>query len=100
MNVIQTEELNQVKTEIKQKLLIERLDLEDISEEDIMDDMILFNDGLGLDSVEAFEIMVGLEEMYGVTFEGTPAEEIRQHLKNVESIASLIFEKRFRRSNS
>jgi acyl carrier protein len=89
--LIKNWDLNQLKAEIKQKLLIERLDLEDITADEITDDLILFNDGLGLDSVEAFEIMVGLEEMYGVSFEGIPAEEIRQHLKNVESIAALVY---------
>lgn len=83
-------DLEQLKAEIKQKLLIERLDLEDITAEEIDDDLPLFYDGLGLDSVEAFEIMVGLEEMYGVTFESIPAEKIRQLLKNVESIAQFV----------
>jgi len=92
----QNRELEQLKEEIKQKLIIERLDLEDITADEIADDMMLFNEGLGLDSVEAFEIIVGLEEMYGITFEGVPADEIRQHLENVESIAALVHSHRVR----
>lgn len=90
MGMIAAESRNQLKSEIKRILLIERLGLEDVTEDMISDDMLLFEDGLGLDSVEAFEIMVGLEELYGITFEGVPAAEVREHLKTVESIASLI----------
>ena len=90
MTVQSVEQRNQLKSEIKQKLLIERLGLEDVTEADIADDLPLFGEGLGLDSVEAFEVMVGLEEMYGLSFEGIPAEDIRRHLQTVESIAALI----------
>ncbi|RXZ82341.1 acyl carrier protein [Paenibacillaceae bacterium] len=82
--------MNQIKAEIKQNLLIDRLELEDITAEEIADDMILFGEGLGLDSVEAFEVMVGLEECYGVMVEGIPADELKEHLSTVESIAALV----------
>lgn len=93
-------ELETIRSEVKRVLLIERLDLEDITEEEITNDMILFYDGLGLDSVEAFEIIVGLEEMYGVTFEGIPAEEIREKLTTVDSIVHLIQKKRTRETSA
>jgi Acyl carrier protein len=83
-----------LKSEIKRKLLIERLELEDVTEEEIADDMILFEEGLGLDSVEAFEVMVGLEELYGVTLKDVPAKEVRHHLETVNAIAALIRAKR------
>lgn len=90
MNTAQTAEMDRIKLIVKQKLLIERLELEDISEEDIDDELILFGDGLGLDSVEAFEVMVGMEELFGVMVEGIPADDLKMHLRNVQSIAELI----------
>ncbi|CAH1195485.1 hypothetical protein PAECIP111893_00702 [Paenibacillus plantiphilus] len=90
MSTSQRLELDEIKSIVKQSLLIDRLELEDISAEEITDDMILFGDGLGLDSVEAFEVMVGMEELFGVMVEDIPAEELKLHLKNVQSIAELI----------
>lgn len=87
-------EMDELKQTIKQTLLIERLKLEDITAEEITDDMILFGDELGLDSLEAFEVMVGMEEMYGVLAEDLPAAELQIHLKNVQSIAELIMAKK------
>ncbi|SEL62389.1 phosphopantetheine-binding protein [Paenibacillus sp. OK003] len=83
-------EMDEIKQTIKQTLLIDRLKLEDITAEEITDDMILFGEELGLDSVEAFEVMVGMEEVYGVMVEDLPATELKIHLKNVQSIAELI----------
>jgi acyl carrier protein len=46
--------------------LIEALNLEETKPEDIGDDMPLFGDGLGLDSIDALEIIILLEKKYGV----------------------------------
>lgn len=83
-------EMDEIKQTIKQTLLIDRLKLEDITAEEITDDMILFGEELGLDSVEAFEVMVGMEEVYGVMVEDLSATELQIHLRNVQSIAELI----------
>jgi len=51
---------------LKEKL-IEGLGLEDMSPDEIGDDMALFgDDGLGLDSVDAIEITLILEKEFGV----------------------------------
>jgi acyl carrier protein len=47
-------------------LIVERLRLEGLTPEGIADDMPLFGDGLGLDSVDALELVVGLEQKYGI----------------------------------
>ncbi len=53
-------------TELKEKI-IEGLGLEDMSPDEIGDDMALFgDDGLGLDSVDAIEITLILEKEFGV----------------------------------
>ncbi|AWV99166.1 phosphopantetheine-binding protein [Arcticibacterium luteifluviistationis] len=46
--------------------IIEALNLEDLSPEDIEDDAPLFGDGLGLDSIDALELIVLLERNYGI----------------------------------
>ncbi|MBB6673759.1 acyl carrier protein [Cohnella nanjingensis] len=79
-----------MKQTVKEKLIVERLELEDVTAADIGDEMPLFGEGLGLDSVEAFEVMVGLEAVFGVMVEGIPAERLREHLTNVTSIARFV----------
>ena len=51
--------------EIKQ-LIIESLTLEDITPADIDAEAPLFNEGLGLDSIDALDLAMTLEERYGV----------------------------------
>ncbi|MBW7460838.1 phosphopantetheine-binding protein [Paenibacillus sepulcri] len=82
--------LEQIKDVVKRKLIIERLEMEDITAEDIDDEMELFGDGLGLDSIEAFEVMVGMEVVYGVKVEGIPIDDLKVHLRCVNSIAGFI----------
>ncbi len=48
------------------KLIINTLKLEDITPVDIVDDAPLFGEGLGLDSIDALELVVSLEKTYGV----------------------------------
>ena len=53
--------------------IIDVLNLEDLSPEDIDKDAPLFGEGLGLDSIDALELIVLLEKNYGIKFQ-TPAE--------------------------
>lgn len=80
----------EIKVTVKQKLLIERLELEDVTAEDIDDEAPLFVEGLGLDSVEAFEVMVGLEVVFGVMVEGIETLQLKAHLHSVDSISRFI----------
>lgn len=49
------------------KFLIDSLGLEDISPEDIDDEDALFGDeGLGLDSVDSIELVIAIQNRYGV----------------------------------
>jgi acyl carrier protein len=48
------------------ELLVEALNLEDISASDITPDESLFGDGLGLDSIDALEIALAISQKYGV----------------------------------
>ncbi len=52
--------------EILKKQIIEALSLEDMSPADIDDAAPLFGDGLGLDSIDALELIVLMEKQYGI----------------------------------
>lgn len=58
-------ELEEIRTKLK-ILLTENLSLEDVTPEDIADDEILFGEGLGLDSLDAVEIVVILQKNWGI----------------------------------
>lgn len=60
--------MEDLKLELK-KEIIEALNLEDVTPEDILDDEPLFGEGLGLDSIDALELIVLLEKKYGIKLE-------------------------------
>jgi len=49
--------------------IIEALNLEDMEPDEIGEDDALFGDGLGLDSIDALELIVLLEKNYGIKIE-------------------------------
>ena len=57
--------MSDLTTQLKQQI-IEALNLEDLTPADIADDAPLFGDGLGLDSIDALELIVLLERQYGI----------------------------------
>ncbi len=57
--------IQEIKDTLK-KQIIEELNLQEILPEDIEDDAPLFGDGLGLDSIDALELVVLMEKYYGV----------------------------------
>ncbi len=73
------------------KLIVETLALEDTTPEEIETDAPLFGDGLGLDSIDALEIAMVLEERYGVTLEDDP-EANQQIFESVRSLAAFVVE--------
>ena len=48
------------------RLIVDRLRLEGLTPDKIGDETPLFAGGLGLDSVDALELVVGLEQEYGI----------------------------------
>lgn len=70
-------------------LIIECLDLEDISVGEIDDTAPLFNDGLGLDSIDALEIGVALQKRYGIRLD-PESEDIKRHFASISSLAELV----------
>jgi acyl carrier protein len=63
-----TETFESMITELK-TLLIDELNLEDMSPGDIDDNAPLFGEGLGLDSIDALELAVIMEKKYGIKIE-------------------------------
>lgn len=81
--------MSQLHQELK-AFIIETMNLEDITPADIGDDMPLFaDDGLGLDSIDALELVLGLKKKYGIVIEAND-EASRQHLRSVSSLAALL----------
>ncbi len=75
------------------KLIVETLALEDISPGEIETDAALFVEGLGLDSIDALELAMVLEERYGVTMDDDP-EKNQQIFQSVRSLAEFVCENR------
>jgi acyl carrier protein len=71
------------------KLIVEALVLEDIAPEEIETDAPLFVEGLGLDSIDALELAMALEERYGVKIEDDP-DENRRIFASVKSLADFV----------
>jgi acyl carrier protein len=51
------------------KMIIDVLKLEEITAEEIIDDAPLFKEGLGLDSIDALELVVAIENIFNVIIE-------------------------------
>jgi acyl carrier protein len=74
--------------EIKQ-MIIDVLQLEDITPLDIDSDAPLFVEGLGLDSIDALELGVAIQKRYSVTLSAS-SEENRRHFASVRALALMI----------
>lgn len=78
---------NALKARIKQ-LMIENLMLQ-ISAEEIADDRLLFGpDSLGLDSVDALQLVVALDKQFGLKI--PDSARARQVLQSVNTIAAAV----------
>ena len=80
-----------LKQELKSKI-IELLNLEDIAIEDINDNDPLFGDGLGLDSIDALELIVLLDKEYGIRL--ADPKQGKAIFESIETMAAYIAENR------
>jgi acyl carrier protein len=68
--------------------IIDQLNLQDVSPTDIGDDQSLFADGLGLDSIDALELIVLLQQKYHIKLSN--AEDGPKIFRSVRTIAEFI----------
>ncbi|MGN2610733.1 phosphopantetheine-binding protein [Aliivibrio fischeri] len=74
--------------EIKQ-LIIDALNLEDISVDDIETEAPLFGDGLGLDSIDALELGLAIKKKYNLVLDADDTQT-REHFASVANLAAYI----------
>lgn len=77
--------------ELKEEI-IEALNLEEMTPEDIDENDALFGDGLGLDSIDALELIVLLDKKYGIKL-ANPAEG-KAIFKSIATIADYVSKNR------
>lgn len=75
---------NEIKT-----LIIESLELEDVTIDDIKDGEPLFGSGLGLDSIDALELGMALKKKYHINLDENK-EENKKHFYSVKTIAEMV----------
>jgi len=81
--------LEEIRRELKE-LLVVNLALDDITPEEIEDDGLLFGEGLGLDSLDAVEIVVLIQRNYGL--EIIDEEQAREIFQSVNTLAGWVYE--------
>lgn len=77
-----------LESELKQ-LVINTLELEDITADDIKTDEALFDDGLGLDSIDALELGMAVKKKYNLQL-SSDKEENKKYFYSVKTIAEFI----------
>ena len=85
--------MSELKLELKEKI-IEQLNLEDIAIEEIANTDPLFGEGLGLDSIDALELIVMLDKDYGIKL--ADPKQGRTIFESIDSMAAYIEENRSR----
>ena len=80
--------MSRMENELKQ-LIIDSLDLEDLSVDDIDNDEALFNEGLGLDSIDALELGLAIRKKFDVRIDAEK-DDVEKIFSSIVSLASFI----------
>lgn len=80
--------MEEIKKRLK-RMIVERLSLK-IKPEEIEDEIPLFVEGLGLDSIESLEIIVGIEEEFNITVPGGEDEEMQRRFYSINNLAEYV----------
>ncbi len=81
--------MSDLKLRVKE-MIIERLKLEGMTPAEIDDQAPLFGEGLGLDSIDALELVLGIEQTFGVKIEDEAAG--MKAFKSVDALTAYIAE--------
>ncbi len=73
------------------ELIVETLNLEDVTPGDIVPGAPLFRDGLGLDSIDALELSLGIQKKYGIKLRDSDSN-ITQIFSSLSALANHISE--------
>ena len=87
--VEENKKLEEIRSKLKE-LLVDHLSLEDIKPEDVKDDEVLFGEGLGLDSLDAVEIVVLLQRNFGL--EVKDMNKGREIFYSIDTLAKYVVE--------
>ena len=79
--------MSELTQELKAKI-IAQLNLEDLTVDDLDDQTPLFGDGLGLDSIDALELIVMLDKSYGIKL--SDPKEGRKVFETIQTMADFI----------
>lgn len=71
------------------ELLVETLNLEDVSASEIVPEEALFGDGLGLDSIDALEIALAISQKYGIQMQAED-ESTRDAFATLASLTEFV----------
>ena len=74
------------------RIIVKELNIEDVSPQEIEDDEPLFGDRLGLDSIDAVELVFQVEKHFGVAIKDM--KEGRPALQSINSLSAFIEERR------
>jgi acyl carrier protein len=88
---MENNEMKELKKQIKE-IIVRDLKLQGIAPEEIKDDAPLFEEGLGLDSLDAVELVVLVQKHFGVQIEDM--DEGQAAFRSVETLAKFVTERR------
>ncbi|MBE8715866.1 phosphopantetheine-binding protein [Cellvibrio polysaccharolyticus] len=80
--------MSDITNQIKQ-MIIDELELEDMTVEDIETDAPLFGEGLGLDSIDALELGLALQKRFNVKIDAN-SEHTKAHFRSVASLRDFV----------
>lgn len=81
--------VEEIRAKLKE-LLVDSLSLDDITADEIADDEVLFGEGLGLDSLDAVEIVVILQRNWGIEIKDM--EQGKEIFYSIETLSKYIAE--------